>query len=91
MTTPKIQPGSEHAKYLGATAMVHLRVFPGKILGLYRCAVYEWFDRMPLYASGTDRPSEEAKIEAEREAARLVGYAGADVNWRTVPFRTEEI
>lgn len=80
MTTPTTQPGTEHARYLGAITVVQLRVYPGKIPGLYRCAVYEWFDKKPLYVSGNDSALEDAKSEAEREAARLVGYTG-DTEW----------
>lgn len=62
---------TEYARYLGATTLLHLRVYPGKAHGLYRCTVYEWFDWTPLYVSGTDRSLSDAKSEAEREAAQI--------------------
>jgi hypothetical protein len=74
-------PASEHAEYLGARAMLYLEVFPSQGPNLYRCAVYEWFDRKPLFVSGSESSLEDARNEAEREAARLVGYAGSDVEW----------
>jgi hypothetical protein len=60
--------------------MLHLEVFPSKTPGVYRCAVYEWFDRRPLYVSGTGSSLEDAKKEAEQEAARLAGYT-SDTEW----------
>ena len=89
MTTAKTLPGCEYAEYPGATAMVHLKVFPGEIPGLYRCAVYEWFDNRPQYVSGLDSSLDDAKSEVEREAARLVGYAG-DAEWHPEIFSTDE-
>ena len=73
--------GTEHAEYLGARAMLYLEVFPSKRPGLYSCAVYKWFDRKPLFVSGSESSLEDAKKEVEREAARLVGYAGPGVEW----------
>jgi hypothetical protein len=73
MPTPVTHPGSEYAKYIGAWALLHLGVFPSKVPGVYRCAIYEWFDRKPLYVSVTDISLNDSKSEAERAAAHLVG------------------
>lgn len=74
------QPGREQARYLGARAMLHLEVFPDNVPGVYRCVIYDWFDWKPLFVSGTGQTLSDAKSEAEREAARFVGYAGP-VEW----------
>jgi hypothetical protein len=66
MTTSKKLARTEQARYLGARALLHLEVFPSKVLGLYRCAVYDWFDRKPLFVSGTDSSLDDAKAEAGR-------------------------
>ena len=75
-------PGGEIAVYLGAIAMVRLKVFPGETLGLYRAGVYEWFDRTPLYESASEVSLRDARNEAAREAARHPGYPGGTIRWR---------
>lgn len=70
------------AEYVGATAMVRLEVFRGGVPSLYGCAVYDWFDRRPLYVSGSDLTLIDAKVDAEQEAKRYAGIAVADVIWK---------
>ena len=76
----------EHAVYYGATAMLKLKVFSSQIPGLYRCAVYAWFDEKLLFVSGSDSSLVDAKGEAAREAERHAGVVAGEIDWEPGQF-----
>ena len=82
MATKRRSANGEHGEYIGATAMLHLEVFPGTTKVLYRAAVYDWFDREALYVSGADSTLTDAKAEAQREAEHHAGLAVVNTKWK---------
>jgi hypothetical protein len=64
MALKRASENGEHGEYIGATAILHLEVLPSATRGLYRAAVYDWFDRKPLYISGSDSSLPDAKADA---------------------------
>jgi hypothetical protein len=81
MSTSKRILGSQHATFYGATGLLRLEVFPSNAHGLYRSAVYSWFDRRPLFTSGSNLSLIDAKTEAEIQAAHHMG-SGGPTEWR---------